>query len=212
MNACSLALARDLSASALPHRRPGLDVVFLGHRLVHVRPVGIRDPPIGHGAVRIVRQRALERTDGLLVVEGVAQGQPLVEITLRPRRFRGDGMMMVPQPVKERRTQSLAGVGIDGWQSRGAQQRGNSEYDGKDLHGLILHIIGFCSISDLHTTNDAPPVHGPFVPSPVAQVTNLRYVPASPSPTLPITPSLFVPLLSSAGAPASDSGSGARSS
>jgi hypothetical protein len=58
-------------------------------------------------------------------------------------------------------------------QSRGTQQWGNSEYDGKDFHGFIFHIIGFCSISDLHTTNDTLAVHGPFVPSPVTQVCNL---------------------------------------
>ena len=61
-----------------------------------------RDAPVRHRGLRIELGRALERADGFLVVEPEHQIKPLVEVALRLRARRRDGVVVVAHPRHER--------------------------------------------------------------------------------------------------------------
>src|SRR5438876_303594 len=95
--------SRSRWAAARPRSGAG---VGLGHGLVahghvNVGPGGEGDSPVGHGAVGVEAGRLLERADRLRVVEGEAQGQPLVEVALGVLRAGRDRVAVVAEAVEQ---------------------------------------------------------------------------------------------------------------
>ena len=95
-----ITLAQRLDQGALDRRR--LFRVFLrelqflpgqlgrrrrDQRVIDMRPVRQRDPPMRHRALRIEPRRLLERPDRRAMIEPIEEPQPLVEIALRLRRL-----------------------------------------------------------------------------------------------------------------------------
>ncbi len=102
----------------------------LGHLgVVVVRADGEREPPVRHGRRGIELRGAAEVPGGLVVVEAVEKREALVEVLLRLRVLRLDGVAMAPHPrldLGRRHGRSGAVVVLGG---RGRRER-RAERDG----------------------------------------------------------------------------------
>src|SRR5262245_22316132 len=81
------------------------------HRLIDMRPEGVSHTPVCHRAVGGEIGGGAEGTDGFLMIEAEEQAQALIEVTLSLLRLRGDRMMQVAQPFKERARKIVGGKG-----------------------------------------------------------------------------------------------------
>lgn len=70
---------------------------------VDVRPKRKRNAPKAHQALGIASAGLLEIAQGLIVVEGIKQPQPLIEVPLNPGNIRADWVVMVAEIVEEGR-------------------------------------------------------------------------------------------------------------
>jgi len=77
-----------------------LEAVFAGWVVV-VRTDGLGDPPICHRELGVQIGCALERTGGLIVVEGVDVAQSLIKELLRLPVLRGNRMMLLANAAHE---------------------------------------------------------------------------------------------------------------
>ncbi len=68
-----------------------------------MRPKRKRNAPKAHQALWIASDCFLEITQSLIVVEGVKQPQPLIEIPLNTGNVRADWVVMVAEIVEEGR-------------------------------------------------------------------------------------------------------------
>ena len=88
--------------AGFPHFRERFLFARRIHREVHVGPEGEGDAPVCHGAGGIETRRLAEGADGLVVIEGVAEPEALVEILLRERGSRGHRVVHGPEAGVER--------------------------------------------------------------------------------------------------------------
>jgi hypothetical protein len=60
------------------------------------------DAPVGHGEIGIIFERAIERTNGGVVIESKNKREPLIEETLRHGVRGGDRVMQIAELLEKR--------------------------------------------------------------------------------------------------------------